>query len=122
MSAAKIRLYESEFSPEYWPPADVVKKLESKGFSDVSWHNDVAPSFEIDLSSRKIGRKYHQAVRIRVWVHPELPEEDVDIRYRFGVSALNEMAEGLWDVTFDTLEEVSAFLDTYHVDRLDVIP
>ena len=38
-------LYQREFAKQYHPEPDLIKALESQGFKDESWHNDVCPKW-----------------------------------------------------------------------------
>ena len=59
--------YDTEFPEEYWPDKNVVKKIESMGFQDNSWHNDIDPHWAsggfIPLES--------DTKSIEIWIAPE---------------------------------------------------
>lgn len=40
--------YDTEFGSEYAVEADLLQWFESNGFDDISWHNDICPSFGIE--------------------------------------------------------------------------
>jgi len=48
--------YKTEFPAEYWPSDAEVALLESAGFVDSSWHNNISPSWVLayDPTSRHI--------------------------------------------------------------------
>lgn len=77
--------YATEFGPEYAPPPVIAAIVASGELLDVSWHNDVAPSF-----THRDGPP-----ETRLWVHPENPAEREDPGSR-GCSAadLDDLVRG----------------------------
>jgi len=80
-----------------------------KGFEDISWHNDVCPSF------------YNEEYGVRLWVDYKLPQQrEMPERYRFALTATDEHGEftsGIYET--DSYEEILKELEAYKQRVID---
>ena len=86
----------------YTIPLHLHEELASRGFSEISWHNDISPSYSKDED------------QIRVWIEhqsPEMREAGKDAP-RFSLTVHDETGSFLSGDHFETVEEVLAALDS----------
>jgi hypothetical protein len=71
-------LWEKEFGREY----DIPLEIEALGWTDISWHNDMCPSFTPDPDEDKI----------RLWVeHPDPNMREYDDQPRYVINRMDKM-------------------------------
>ena len=68
-----MNTYKTEFPPEFHAIPEFVTG--DPRWIDTSWHNDAAPSFELEAPG----------VHLRLWVHPENPADREMLVPRFGL-------------------------------------
>lgn len=79
-----MRLWEKEFGRGY----DVPSKIEALGWTDISWHNDMCPSFTPDPNDPDI----------RLWVeHPDPSMREFDDQPRYAINRISVMEEQGYD-------------------------
>lgn len=100
--------WEAEFGAAYAVP-DEIRALANAGkLEDISWHNDVCPSFSVADGS------------VKLWVdHPEREQRECTPVNRFTVCLYDEGGDWLTDaLRTDDVGEVIAYL----ADHFDVRP
>lgn len=92
--------YLKEFGTEYQIPAKIIELVEKKKLTDMSWHNDVSPSFGTFFADPVKGE-----VEIRIWIdHPEKEKREFDCD-RFTVT---DDTEVVWEGA-DINEAIKAY-------------
>lgn len=90
--------YKEEFGIEYWLEPALVVALRQEHFEDISWHNDICPSFTYQLS------KHHS---LRLFVDAIDPDErELPESKRFCLSIEYE-DEPMAAFTYETWSDVS---------------
>jgi hypothetical protein len=93
--------WEDEFGPEYDVPAAILDRVQAGLLDDVSWHNDVAPSFEI-VGAPPPPKDEPEENTWRIFAeHPDPDEREFEID-RFTVSGPDEEYPGNIIVQFET--------------------
>jgi len=88
-------LWVREFGWDYDVPPEVLALVQSGEAEDISWHNDICPSFSAH------GPDYSPEVRL--WVeHPDPAKREWDDAKRFGVSVATQTPGSEFDDFFDT--------------------